>query len=165
VNGSFKGDLFGKVTCRLEDMPLRFLADGTYAAPEVRVDGGGAYNIGETIPNPIYSQIGVGCSPYGVAWMCGGKGYDAITVGPPPAPFSSSVAPENFPKMQWNGEVHLTKNLLLRCLDPRGNTIYMTNKYGKKCQFISEATFGITSKQRRNIVPILYLRHRTGITA
>lgn len=164
VNGSFKGDLFGRVVSRIEDLPLRFHTDGTYSPPEIRVEGGVPYNLGETLPHPDYVGLDREQSPIGVAWMCGAKGYDSIPVGPPPSPFSSSSPPENFPKMQWNGEVRLTKNLLTFCVDAvTGNLIPQTNSYGKYCKFESEATYGIISKQRRNIVPIFYLRKRTGV--
>jgi hypothetical protein len=62
--------------------------------------------------------------------------------------------------MEWNGSVRLTKNFLIPCVDADGNVVWEANTFGKYLKYISEATFGIVPTQRRNIIPVIYLRRR-----
>lgn len=156
VKETFKGDLFGRITCKLEDMPIRIKADGTFPAPEVRELNPDAFNYGESVPNPDYVN-----APYEVAFMVSGmKGYSAIEVGAPPKEFAGRGMPEGFGKMFWNGEQEITKNLILPCNDADGNRQYDTNKYGRYLQIISAMTFGIVGEQKRSIIPIIFKRWR-----
>lgn len=160
INGRFQGSLFGRLTAIIEGKPLRMKSDGTFPAPEVRELNPDAYNYGETIPNPVYTSLGADGSPYEWAFLIGGQGYDVINVGPPPAAFASNGLPQGFGKMQWNGEVILTKNFLVPCVQDDGTTIQTTNNYGDKLKFISQVTYGMRAYQPRNILPILFKRKR-----
>ena len=155
VTAGFKGSLFGKVTCLLEDFPLRYQADGSLPDVQIREGNENAYNYQETLMDPDYLS-----SMYGVAFMMGAPGYDALQVGPPPAPFANNGMPKGFGKMFWNGEIIATKNVSVPCMKEDGTIFYDTNKYGEKLQLISQATYGLIGLQRRNAIPIIYKRKR-----
>ena len=162
LNGLFKGSLFGRVTSKLEDMPIRIALaqDGTisYPAPETIEQNPAAYNYRETIPNPAYVA-----AQFEVAFLVGAEGFKALEVGPPPAPFAGKNEPAGFAGMQWNGEVQMTKNILVPCLNEAGVVVQDTNKYGKYIQLVSNLTLGYAPTQRRNIIPIIFKRRR-GVT-
>jgi len=155
VHNGWKGSFFGRITCKIEDLPVRINADGTFPNPQIRESNPAAYNVGESVNNPAYNN-----APYEVAFLCGAGGYDAIEVGPPPEPFSSSGMPEGFGKMFWNGEIEMTKNILLQCVDESGNILYDMNNYGEYLKLISQVTYGMLPRQRRSIVPIIFKRKR-----
>jgi hypothetical protein len=162
VTNGFKGSFFGRATTRLECRPIRFTANGTYHNPEVRVSNANNWNDQETEPNPKYTNIAgavADCSPYAVAFLIGKNNYEALEVGPPPSLFTGDSFPDA-PAMEWNGSVRLTKNFLIPCVDADGNVVWEANTFGKYLKYISEATFGIVPTQRRNIIPVIYLRRR-----
>lgn len=161
VMEKFQGSLFGRLTTIMEKNPLRMKADGTFPQPELRVVAPNAYNAGESVPNPVYTSLDAvnGC-PYEVAFLVGMEGYDVIEVGPPPPAFAGNGMPKGFGKMFWNGEVTLTKNLLVPCYDDAGQLYWEPNQYGEYLKFISQCTFGMRGKQIRNVIPILFKRKR-----
>jgi len=153
----FKGNLFGRVMCKLEDMPLRIKLDSTqnpgaaayitWPAPETVELNPNADNCGETIPNPDYVN-----AEYEVAFLVsGGAPYEMLRVGPPP---------KDFGDMPWNGRVIMTDDVNVPCTDEGGNTVWDTNKYKEYLQLISHLTTGIVGTQKRGILPILFRRFR-----
>jgi hypothetical protein len=160
IGGRFYGPIGGRISVIIEDMPMRMRADGSFPDPEVREVNPAAYNIGESTPNPVYTDLTeTNGSPYEWAFLVGAEGYDVIEVGPPPSEFASGKLPPGFGKMFWNGEVQITKNILIPC--PTENGIeWVPNQYGEYLQFISQVTYGMRARQRRNIVPILLKRKR-----
>jgi hypothetical protein len=158
VNNNYRGRILGRATTRIEDMPLRFKADGSMPEPELRVSDEDVYNHGETEPNPQYANPTN--SPYEIGFLCGKNNYEAIDVGPVPSQFASNKFP-NAPAMEWNGQPRLTKNFLIKCLEADGETVaWQANTYGKFIKFINESTFGIVPGNRKNIIPVFYRRKR-----
>jgi hypothetical protein len=157
INNGFRGSFWGRSVSRIEDTPLRYDADGTFWEPELSA-AEDEYNEGETLPNPKYAGI-IDGSPYAVAWLSGSPGYESIEVGPPPSMFARDEFP-NAPKMDWSGQVRLTKNFVIQCVDADGNVHIEANTYGEHLKFISKLTCGILPTQRRNTIPILYKRER-----
>ena len=164
----FKGNLWGRMQCMLERFPMRMLVDGSFPAPETRVVGapvGGSsasenipYNVGETIPNPAYTS-----APFEVAFLIGDFAYDLINVGPPPKAFVNGM-PDGFGKMQWNGELILTKNFLVPYVQDDGTIKQDTNSWGEFVKFQAHATYGCFPRQPRNVIPIIFRRARGVIT-
>lgn len=156
VKEGFKGSLFGMVTCKLEDLPMRISADGTLPDPETVELNPAAFNYGESVPSAAYLA-----APYEVAFLVGqGDGYKAIEIGPPPKDFAGNGMPKGFGNMFWNAETIITKNILVPCQDADGNMVWDTNKYGEQLQIIAQGVFGIVGEQKRSIIPIIFKRWR-----
>lgn len=153
----FKGNLFGRVMAKLEDMPLRIKFDTTvqpgtagyitFPAPETQELNPNASNYGETIPNPNYVD-----AELEVAFLVsGGSPYEMVKVGP---------APKQFGDMPWNGRVRMTDKINVPCVDENGNIYNDTNKYEEYLQLIAHSVVGIVGTQKRGILPILFRRFR-----
>lgn len=156
ITEGFRGLLFGRIIVKIEDLPLRIAADGTFPAPEIREINPDAYNFGETVPNPDYVS-----APYEVAFLYGREGYKSLQVGPPPKAFAGNGMPNGFGKMTWNGEIIITKNLILPCVDEDTDEVtYEANSYGEYLRFQSQIVLGLLGQQKRNVVPIIFKRTR-----
>lgn len=156
VNQSFKGNFWGRITSKLEHLPLRIAADGTFPQPETRQGNENEWDYQDTVPNPSYVN-----APYEVAWVYGAAGYDSIEVGPPPAAFTGQASPTGFAKMSWNGEVKLINNFLVNSIGSDGTTVVPEiNHYGEYVKFICQTSYGLLPKNRRNVVPVIFLRKR-----
>lgn len=153
----FHGDLFGRIMCKLEDMPLRIKIDSTkkpgdpnyitWPAPETQELNPAAENYGETLPNPDYVN-----AEFEVAFVVSGaEPYEMLNVGP---------APKQFSGMPWNGRVQMTDKVPVPCTDENGNTFWDTNKYGEYLQLIAHSFVGVVGTQKRGILPILFRRFR-----
>lgn len=143
-----------------ERFPIRFAMDAlgavTVPAPQTQELNPAAINYGETIINPAYAA-----AQYEVAFLAGAGGYDSIQIGMPPSTFTGGYEPSNFKKMKWNGEVTITKDILIPVADANGAIVrYDTNKYGRHLQLIANATFGVSAFQPRNVLPIIFKRKR-----
>lgn len=149
----FYGSPFQTLTYKPERYPLYLKADGTFPVPELTNDNG------DTIPNPDYTNPDV--SPYAIGFIHGADGYKTLKVGPPPKAFAGKgMSVDQFNGMNWNGEVQLTRNVVVAYQDVDGNTIYDTNKYGEYLQLISSLTMGCLPVRARNAIPVLYKRTR-----
>ena len=157
VTDRFKGKLWGKVVCDIEDLPLRMLRDGTFPAPETVEMNPDAYNYGRKAINPTYDT-----APYEWGFMLGAEAYKKITIGPPPAPFSS--ASEGAAGMNWNGKIRISKKFINKCVDDEGNTISELNEeWGEKLQLLSQIVCGAAPITRENLVPFLFRRYRGAV--
>ena len=162
VTETFKGDLFGRVTCKLEKNPFRMAADAnfspTFHAPEVTEENPTSNNFGGTMPNPSYADPAI--SQYEVAYLIGGKSYDAITVGAPPSAFTKD--PSSIIKMNWNGKAYVNGNILVQCKDQNGVTQVDTNSWGRKLRLQASLSLGISAMNPKCIMPIVFKR-RIGV--
>ena len=157
VTDGVTGSLFGQWTTMFEKYELRIAADGTLPPPQTIEEGVNAYNYGEAVPNPAWVQ-----APYGVAFALGDEAYRAIKIGPPPKEWTGMTMKE-FSRLDWNGKVEITKNVMVPCLDAGGATVLDTNKRGEYLQLIASLALGIAPTRRRNIIPIIYLRQVGGL--
>ena len=155
LNSEFSGQIGAHTVVKCERFPLRMAADGTFPGPQVVQMQADAYNYGESVPNPAYVN-----APFEWAFMFAAEPYRSIRVGPPPKAFTGDMAEEDFNKLNWNGEVKLTNNLLIKYPDVGGQPQWDTNKYGEFVQLISSLVYGIIPVNRRYVVPILFRRVR-----
>jgi hypothetical protein len=154
VQHGFKGSIGDNITCKIEDLPLRMNADGTFPEPETR-QVAAVYNKNESLLTQAYKD-----APYEFAWMYAADGYDSLEVGPPPDGFNGTTVPKGFADMSWNGEVKFTKLFNIRTVDEDGTAVDEFNTYGEHLKAICHATYGILGTQRRNVLPILFKRIR-----
>ncbi len=154
VQKGFKGAIGDNIVCRIEDLPLRMAADGSFPAPQAR-ELNNIYNKNESVLSTAYKD-----APYEWAFMYAADAYESIEIGPPPSEFTKDSPPHNFPGMFWNGEVKFTKLFNIPVTDEDGNTIYEFNTYGEHMKAICHLALGMIGTQRRNVLPILFKRVR-----
>lgn len=155
VQHGFRGSIGDNITCKIEDLPLRMAADGSFPNPETRIVAGNPYNKNESILSQEYKD-----APYEFAWMYAADGYSTLEVGPPPSGFVGGTMPKGFADMFWNGEVKFTKLFNIPYQDENGNAYQEFNTYGEHLKAICHAVYGILGTQRRNVLPILFKRVR-----
>lgn len=154
VQHGFKGSIGDNITCKIEDLPLRMKADGTFPSPETRIIGN-PYNKNESVLSDDYKN-----APYEVAWLYAADGYDSLEIGAPPEGFVGGTEPKGFADMFWNGEVKFTKLFNLPYLDENNNQYFEFNTYGEHLKAICHLSLGILGTQRRNVLPIIFKRIR-----
>lgn len=154
VQHGFKGSIGDNITCKIEDLPLRMKADGTFPSPETRILNN-PYNKNESVLSDDYKN-----APYEVAWLYAADGYDSLEIGAPPEGFVGGTEPKGFADMFWNGEVKFTKLFNLPYLDENNNQYFEFNTYGEHLKAICHLSLGILGTQRRNVLPIIFKRIR-----
>jgi hypothetical protein len=154
INDTFEGRLFGRFTSMAERFEMRIAADGTVPAPQTIEENVDRYNYGETIPNPDWVN-----APIGVAFAIGSEAYKNVNIGPPPKNWNGMTMKE-FSRLDWNGKVDITRNVLIPSRNAAGAEVFDTNKRGEYLQMIASLAMGIMPVQRRHIIPIVYLRTR-----
>ena len=155
LNSTFKGILHSDLVWKSHRYPLRMDEDGLFPAPEIEAIGD--YNAGETVPNPDYIN-----APFEWSFLFGADSYSTISIGTPPGEFNStSMSEARFNKLNWNGKVRLTDNLLVNY----GSSNLDTNKYGEYLQLIADVTHGLIPRNRRHCLPILHRRRKSGFVS
>lgn len=161
LHSRFKGVISDNIVFQAERYPLRLKTDGTFPPQEIEVvdpakDYGTTNNV-DIITHPDYAAADIG-----IAIMLGFAPMKTLQVGPPPSEFGgSSIAMDAFAKLNWNGQVTATKNILVL----QSDGTYDTNKWGDLIQLISQTTHGALVEQPRFILPILYRRDRNAARA
>jgi len=165
VTDNFRGDLWGRITCRLERYPFRWKLDANFAGtmpdPEVVELNPDREDFGRTKPNPEFARASI--SPVGCAFLIGGSAGDVIDVGPPPPEFTRELDQGAAIKMNWNGKAYLTKEFLVPCMDSNGNTFYDANSFGRYLRSQATVSCGMSLINSFNVLPILFKR-RIGVT-
>ena len=163
LHEEFKGIISGNIAFLAERYPLRFSVTpgtgaATFPAPELEktvTDSVSGVTVGqpdkyETVPNPDYVNAG-----FGVAFFEGHQPFESIDVGPPPSEFTNgSISMKRFNKLNWNGEVRITDDVLVNY----GSNNLDTNKYGEYLQLIADTVLGIIPNTPRYIIPVIYRR-------
>lgn len=160
INSEFRGIIGGNIAFLQERYPLRFslTADGTsvtWPEPELEEAQAEALPTGntsghETVPNPDYVN-----AQFGIAFLVGYLPYEVIKIGPPPEEFASgNISMGKFHKLNWNGEVRITDDVLIKLADGT----FDTNKYGEVLQLICDTVLGIVPNTPRFCLPIIYRR-------
>jgi len=168
VTENFKGDLFGRATARIEKYQIHMQVDAdnapTFPEPEVTELNPDRENFGDTIPNPLYAKTQItdqsgatGGSPIGIAFLVGGPNYDIMDVGPPPSAFTETLNGIN--GMNWNGQINMTKNILVPCQTTGGETFFDMNSFGRYLRLQATSAVGARATNMKNILPIIYKRH------
>lgn len=161
LNSRFKGVIGENIMFMAERYPIRFKSDGTMPAPEIEVedpakDYGTSKNT-DIVVNPEYRD-----APFGLAIFMGASPMKTIDVGPPPSEFAGdSITEEKFGKLNWNGQVRATRNIVRQ--DDDGNID--SNQFGDLIQLLAQTTHGALVEHPRFIVPILYRRDRFAAAA
>jgi len=166
VHTGWGGGIGGKTRWKFERYPMRIALSGgvaTFHEPQTIATGG--YNVGETIPNINYTDPNI--SQYEIAWLMGADSYRTLKVGPAPSQFAAAekgMSASSFKALRWNGEVRVTKDLLVDYVTPSGGVEKDVNKYGDFLQLISDVTFGSLPQNRRYCMPIIFSRQRVSAT-
>lgn len=156
LHSRWKGVISDNIVFQAERYPIRFKNDGTMPPQEIEVldtahTYGAALNT-DIVPHPDYLACDVG-----LAIMLGWAPMKTIAVGPPPSEFNGSgIDMEVFAKLNWNGQVSATKNILV----PQSDGSMETNKWGDLIQLIAQTTHGALVENPRFILPILYRRDK-----
>lgn len=135
---------FSQLTFKAERYPLHMAADGTFPVPEIVTDSG------DVVPNPAYCS-----ADFSWAFLHGADGYKSIKIGPPPKPFAGGEMDlKTFQGMSWNGEVRLSRNIMLKSADGT----YDNNSMGRFVRLQAALTMGTLPVRPRNVIPILFRR-------
>lgn len=155
VQHGFKGAIGDNIVCRVEDLPLRMGADGSFPVPQQRITNADAYNKNESVLGTTYQN-----APFEWAFMYAADAFEMIDVGAPPSEFTGGTMPKGFADMFWNGEVKFTKLFNIPYTDENGAAYQEFNTYGEHMKAICQLVLGVLGTQRRNVLPILFKRVR-----
>ena len=160
VTEGFMGDLWGRLTCKIERFPWRWKLDGdlspTFPAPENWEVNPDAVNYGQTVPNPDYANTET--SQLELAFLVGGPSFDIINIGPPPPEFTRTLSTGDAVKMNWNGKAYLNRQFPTYCKNSDGETVQDINSFGRYIRAQATAVLGIRATTSRNVLPILFKR-------
>lgn len=161
----FQGSLFDRLTFKAERFPIRFAKDATGAATGT---AGTWYSpvpqvmdivTKKTRPNPDYVN-----APLEAGYVLGADVIKTLKVGPPPSEFAKrAVSADKFYKLDWNGEIRITDDILITTSSGGNITSVETNRYGLQLQLISQAHHACIGGEILNYFPFIYKRTRAAI--
>ncbi len=164
VTETFKGDLWGRITCKLERYPMRFTLDGSFLGtlpdPETTELNPDREDYGRTLPNPSYARPSI--SQVEVGFLIGGPNYDIIDPAPPPAEFTRDIDIGDVSKMNWNGKSYLNRNFLTRCTNAANEEVTDSNSFGRYIRLQGTKWVGSRATNAFNVLPVFFKR-RIGV--
>jgi hypothetical protein len=161
LHSRWKGVISDNIVFQAERYPVRYTTAGVQPPPEIEVidpaKDYGTSNNTDIVAHPDYVAADIG-----LAILLGYAPLKTLEVGPPPSEFGGkSISMDAFAKLNWNGQVTATKNILVT----QSDGTYDTNKWGDLIQLIAQTTHGALVEQPRFILPILYRRDRNAARA
>lgn len=163
VNEQYRGDLFGRVTCRLEKFALRFLqaANGSLTEPapeEWSIDPDRPENGNRPQQTEDYAIN----SQWEVSLLLGGKFGSRMNVGAPPSAFTGTL--NAIKGMNWNGKAYMTNQFIVPALDSGGNVVNeLASQWGENLIIQAQLAMGYAPDNAWNVLPI-FGKRATGIT-
>lgn len=144
VEDGFAMSPFSQLAFKAERFPLHMAADGTFPVPEI------VTATGDVVPNPAYCA-----AEFSWGFLHGADAYKTIKIGPPPKPFAGGEMDlKTFQGMSWNGEVRLSRNIMLK----DANGVYDNNSMGRFVRLQASLTLGCLPIRARNCIAFLYRR-------
>jgi len=158
VGDVWKKTPFGMYTWKTWRTPFRFQIDGTTVAPEITESAADAFNLNETVPNPLYTSMLNDGSPYEVAIILGPGAGEALEVGPPPSEFTNSSVSSKITAIDWNGKIKMNDLFLVPTVGDDGVATVAINPMGLRRRYESLLSVGYVPRQRRAVTLYFYKR-------
>ena len=168
INGSLKGDFWGRVTSMLENYGWRWKAavdDGaqslTWLEPE---------EVETNADHVLYKRTGPGKAynadaTHMLSGLFGGKFAEIIDAGPPPMQFARKTGSYVTGPMQWNGQIWQTDQFTVPGIDAAGNEVTeLASTWGEYRRLQAQTTYGMLIKDHFNYLPILHKMPDVGLT-
>lgn len=148
-----KGSPFGSLKPVFEHLQMRFNITASaldFPQPEKTIVSSGDSTEGMTVVSDEYAA-----AKYRVIYLFGAPPGLAVSPGAPPSAFRSSNVPKDFAMMDWNGRPKIAPETIMQAQDQDGNTVTMSNYFGRMLRWIANGVYGYRPDFPRNVLPII----------